>query len=60
MDWPSKTSSQSVGLSGVTTSFPHPQQHLCAAGGEDHRNIKRAILEIVGNIFDKFMPQGGS
>jgi hypothetical protein len=35
---PSKVSRQSVGLKGVTTSPPHPQQHLCMA--VRYRHIK--------------------
>jgi hypothetical protein len=30
-DSPSKVTAQSVGLRGVTTLFPQPQQHLCVA-----------------------------
>ena len=28
--FPSKVISQSMGSRGVATSFPHPQQHVCA------------------------------
>jgi len=31
MDSPSNVIFQSVGVNGVTTSSPHPQQQLCAA-----------------------------
>ena len=49
MERPSKMSFQLVGLRGVTTSWPQPQEHLWATS-EGNGDVKDAVLKLVKKI----------